>query len=69
MRTIFRVILIIIVIALAASALFSVIRAVLGITTGFLGATFRFVWRIIFSPVILILLIVWLVVRVRKKPC
>jgi len=50
------------------AALLGLFGAVLGITFGILGAAFGFLWRVIFSPLILIVLIVWIVFRVRKKP-
>ena len=68
MKTFFKIAFIVIICLVVASALFSLLGAVLNITFGFIGSMFGFAWRVIFSPIIIIVFIVWLVVKFGKKP-
>ena len=67
MKTFLKIILIIFIGVVAISALFSLLGAVLGIAFGVVGTLFGFVWRVIFSPAIVIVLIVFVVLKLRKK--
>ena len=68
MKTFLKVSLIVIVCLIVASALFSLLGAVLNITFGVIGNLFSFIWRVIFSPAILIVFVVWIIVKFKKKP-
>ena len=67
MRNILRLLLIVVIFMVCASALFSFLGTVLGFTFGIVGTVFRFVWRVIFSPGLLIVLILFIVYGVNKK--
>ena len=67
MKPFVKIILIVFVGILIISSLFSLLGAVLGIAFGVFGTVLGFIWRVIFSPALLILLIIWIVSRVVKK--
>jgi len=67
MRTFLKLLLIIVIGVGCISALFSFLGAVLNITFGIIGAVFGFAWRFVFSPALLILLILFAVTRFSKK--
>ena len=67
MRMFLRILLILVIGIGCISALFSFLGAVLGFTFGIISAALGFMWRVIFSPVLLILLILFIVSRVSKK--
>ena len=62
-----KIVLIVFICILAASCIFSLLGTVLGIIFGAIGTMFGFLWRVIFSPIILIVLVVWIVSRVTNK--
>ena len=67
MKMFLRLLLIIVIGVVCASALFSFLGAVFSITFGIIGTALGLVWRIIFSPALLILLILFIVTRVSRK--
>ena len=67
MRPIFKIILIIFISILVISSFFSLLGAVLGIAFGVIGTILSFVWRVIFSPAILIVIVILIVTRIDKK--
>ena len=67
MRMFLRLLLIIVIGVGCISALFSFLGTVLNITFGVIGAVLGFAWRFVFSPVLLILLILFAVTRFSKK--
>ena len=67
MKPYIKVILIVFFAILVLSSLFSLLGAVLGIAFGVIGTALGFVWRVIFSPLILIVLIIFIVTKVAKK--
>ena len=67
MRMFLRLLLVIVIGVGCLSALFSFLGAVLGFTFGVIGVVLGFIWRFIFSPVLLILLVLFVVSRVNKK--
>jgi len=68
MKNFFRILLIVLVCVIFISALFSLLSAVLGIAFGIIGSTLNFLWRVIFSPVVVIAIIIFVVIKLRKKP-
>ena len=68
MKPAYRVILIVLIAIILISSVFSLLGAVLNFTFGVIGAAFGFVWRVIFSPIIAIVCIVWLVMKLAKRP-
>ena len=67
MKPFVKTVLIVFVGILIISSLFSLLGAVLGIAFGVIGTVLGFVWRVIFSPALLILAIIWIVSRIVKK--
>jgi len=67
MKPIFKTILYIIIAILIISCLSSVLGAVLHLSFGIIGSVFKFIWRVIFSPAILIVFVVLIVTRVTNK--
>ena len=67
MKPVIRILLIALACLIVASALSSLIGAVLDATFGIIGTVLSFVWRVIFSPAILVIAIVWIVYRLGKR--
>ena len=67
MKPAVKITLIVIIAILLISSIFSMLGALLGIAFGVIGAAFGFAWRVIFSPIILIVCIVWLVSKIAKN--
>ena len=67
MRPYLKLILVVVIGILCVSALFNFLGAVLGITLGIIGSVLGFIWRVVFSPVLLILMILFIISRVNKK--
>lgn len=65
-RASLKLLLVVLIGIVCLSALSSFLLAVLGVTFGFLGSVLGFLWRVIFSPVLLILLILFIVNKVSK---
>ena len=66
MKTFLKIVLLVFICILVGSSLFSLLGAVLGVTFGAVGTALGFVWRVIFSPAMLVVLIVWIVSRIVK---
>ena len=67
MRLIFKVLLAVFILILLGSAVFSLLGAVLGITFGIIGTALGFVWRVIFSPAMLVIVIIWIIYKLTRK--
>jgi len=67
MRTFLTVLLVIVICLFVICALFSFLGALMGITFGAIGLALGYVWRVVLSPAILIVFIVWVVVRLSKR--
>ena len=55
------------IVLLVVCSVVSLLGAVLGITLGVVGTALAFAWRVIFSPLMLVVVIVWVVAKVHKS--
>lgn len=67
MRGIIGVFLGIFLVVFVVSGFFTLFGAMLSLTFGLFGAVISILWKIVFNPVILLLVIVLLVYRLNKK--
>jgi len=49
------------------SGVFKLLGAILNVTFGIIGAIMSFIWNIVFNPIVLILVIIYLIYRFSKK--
>ena len=68
MKPAYKIALIVFVVIFLITGVFSLLGSVLRITFGVIGAFFSFIWRVIFTPIILIVFVIWLVNKFVKKP-
>ena len=51
----------------AISGVIALISAVVGMTFGVIGLIFSFVWKILFNPIVLVIIIIVLAYKLNKK--
>lgn len=67
MRNFVKILVIILACVVCVSALLSFLGTVLGATFGVIGSLFGFLWRVVFSPAVLVVLIIIGAVKLSKN--
>jgi len=67
MKKIIKTLFWIFIVLFLISGVFKLLGAILNVTFGIIGAIMSFIWSIVFNPVVLILVIIYLIYRFSSK--